>query len=124
MDDNNENLEKSIRLITDEKITRAELKKVAEQRFGDLVKAVVDVEKKIMAIGGELHADEELLLLERGSKQTDLWGINLYPDVPEDQMVEFDSMINVRPTQGNRSRNVDDENMRKKIIEIINILIE
>ncbi|MEK7512011.1 MAG: DUF5674 family protein [Patescibacteria group bacterium] len=124
MDDNNENLEKSIRLITDEKITRAELKKVAEQRFGDLVKAVVDVEKKIMAIGGELHADEELLLLERGSKQTDLWGINLYPDVPEDQMVEFDSMINVRPTQGNRSRNVDDENMRKKIIEIINILVE
>ncbi len=66
--------------------------------FGDLVKAVVDVERNIMALGGELHADEEALLLDDGSLQPHLWGINLYPSEYGDAgWLEFDSMINVRP---------------------------
>ncbi|MBI5077457.1 hypothetical protein HZB94_03690 [Candidatus Falkowbacteria bacterium] len=108
-----------------EKISRTELKKIAELRFGDLVKAVVDAEKKIMAIGGELHSDEEgLLIIVQGSRQQDLWGINLYPDRSAEEMVEFDSMINIRPNQGNRSRGVDDENIRKAIMEIVMNLVE
>ena len=111
-----------IKIITD-KISLPELKKKAEERFGDMVKAVVDLEKGIMAIGGEMHADEEALLLENGSKQENLWGINLYPENKWDDFVEFDSMINIRPRQGNRSRGVEDEVTRKKILEVVNKLV-
>ncbi len=102
-------------------ITLAELAILANERFGDLVKAVVDVEQETMAVGCELHVDAEELLLKRGSLQKDLWGINLYPDAygDDERFVEFDSMINLRPGQGNRSRGVEDPGTRKKIIEII-----
>lgn len=111
-----------ISLIT-EPITREWLKTIAAQRFGDLVKAVVDVETGIMAVGGELHADEEAFLLEQGSKQTNLWGINIYPDLSNREMVEFDSVINVRPSQNNRSRSIEDEKIKAKILEVINRLV-
>lgn len=111
-----------IRLI-ETSISKADLKKIALERFGDMVKAVVDVAKGIMAIGGELHADEEAFLLERGSTQSDLWGINLYPDQELPALVEFDSMINIRPSQGNRSRNVEDQAMREKILAIVTKLV-
>lgn len=113
----------NIRIIS-KLISRAELKKIAEEKFGDLVKGVVDIERKIMALGGELHADEEAVLLQNGSKQKDLWGINLYPDESGEDFVEFDSMINIRPGQGNRSRGVEDENVCKQILEIVNFLVE
>lgn len=105
-------------------ISLSELKQIAESRFGDLVKGVVDIEQKIMAIGGELHADEEARLLAQGSRQQNLWGINLYPDKTFPELVEFDSMINIRPSQNNRSQSVEDENIRKVIFEIVNGLIE
>ena len=105
-------------------ITKVELKEIAKERFGDLVKVVVDTEKGIMAIGGELHADEEAVLLENGSIQQNLWGINLYPDVQDDNWIEFDSMINVRPSQDNRSRGVDSEKIKQHIIEIVTKLIK
>lgn len=111
-----------IRLVKS-KITISELKAIAQERFGDLIKAVIDIERGVMAIGGELHADEEAVLLAQGSAQADLWGINLYLDQPRDQMIEFDSMINIRPSQGNRSRNVGDETIRLRVIEVINKLI-
>ena len=105
------------------KISIDELKIMAESRFGDLVKAVVDVEKKIMVIDAELHADQERVLLEDGSKQENLWGINLYPDDSDEDFIEFDSMINLRPSWGNRSRGVDDEQTQTKIRNIVNILV-
>ena len=91
--------------------------------FGNLVKAVIDVEKGIIAVDAELHADEEALLLENGSEQKNLWGINLYPELSGEDFIEFDSMINLRPSQGNRSRGVEDLEIQKKIIEIVNKLI-
>ena len=112
----------SIRVISD-KISIEELKKIAEERFGDMVKAVVDIELGVMAIGGDMHADEEAWLLGEGSKQENLWGINLYVERPLEERIEFDSIINVRPRQNNRSRSVDDPEIRKKIIEIVNNLI-
>jgi len=96
-----------------------ELKQMAVATFGNLVKAVVDVDREIIAVDAELHADLEALLLENGSKQKNLWGINLYPEMQGDDFVEFDSMINMRPSQGNRSRGIENEEMRKKIIEIV-----
>ena len=110
--------------LVESAITRDDLKRVAERRFGDMVKAVVDVELGIMAIGGELHADEEALLLSRQSKQSDLWGINLYPGVSGDDWLEFDSMINIRPSQNNRSRGVDDVGVQGKIRTIVSRLVK
>ena len=92
---------------------------MAAELFGNMVKAVVDVEKELLAVDAELHSDLEALLLENGSRQKNLWGINFYPEMKGDDFVEFDSMINMRPSQGNRSRYVDNPEMRKKIMEIV-----
>lgn len=110
--------------IVKESVSIRDLKDMAFNMFGNIVKAVIDVEKEIMAIDGELHADEEVLLLEDGSKQDNLWGINIYPDLPKKDRIEFDSMINLRPRLGNRTRSVDDPEIRNKIIEIVNKLIK
>ncbi len=110
--------------IVDNKISLEELKKLAEESFGDFVKAVVDIQNEIMVIGAELHADEEYLLLNDGSKQENLWGINIYPFNEFDKRIEFDSMINVRPRQNNRTRGVENPEIQAKIIEILNKLIQ
>ena len=107
-----------------EKISVVELKAMAEKMFGNLVKAVVDTEKEIMAVNAELHADEETLLLENGSKQENLWGINLYPELCGDDFVEFDSMINLRPAQGNRSRGIDDVKIQEKIKLVVRKIVK
>lgn len=104
--------------------SRARLTTIAAAQFGDMVKAVVDVQRGVMAIGGELHADEEAALIEDGSAQPHLWGINLYPAEAGDGWIEFDSMINVRPSQGNRSRNVEDETIRNQIRQVVAALVE
>ena len=109
---------RGMKIIT-EMLTFDELKKMAADTFGNMVKAVVDVERKSLAVDAELHSDLEALLLQDGSKQKNLWGINLYPEMQGNDFIEFDSMINIRPSQGNRSRGVDDEGLRKKIIEIV-----
>jgi len=112
-----------IQIIKD-KITRSELAHIAENQFGDMVKAVVDVEQKIMAIGGELHADEEAILHEKhDSKREDVWGINLYPKKPGEEWIEFNSMINIKPHLGNRSRGVENPETQEKIKEIVAKLI-
>jgi len=107
-----------MKIIT-ETSTIDELRELAKDIFVDMVKAVVDVERKVMAVNAELHSDLEALLLKNGSTQKDLWGINLYLDVSSGDFVEFDSMINVRPSQNNRSRGVEDEATRKKIIQLV-----
>jgi hypothetical protein len=88
-----------------------------------MVKAVVDMKLRLMAIGGELHADEETILLQQGSEQADLWGINIYPERSRSEWIEFDSMINIRPRQNNRSRYVEDAETRRLICEVVNSLI-
>ena len=107
-----------MKIIT-ESVTLNEIKTMAVATFGNLVKAVVDVERELIAVDAELHSDLEALLLEDGSKQKSLWGINLYPEIQGDDFVEFDSMINMRPSQGNRSCGVEDTELRKKIIGIV-----
>ena len=109
--------------IIKEKILIGELKEIAEKIFGNLVKAVVDTEKEIMAVDGELHSDLEVFLVENGSERKSIWGINIYPEIQGDDWIEFDSMINLKPQFGNKTRGVDDEAKRKKIIEILNKLI-
>lgn len=110
--------------IIERPIKKSKLVKLAKEQFGDLIKAVVDIEREILVIGGELHSDEEALLLEQGSKQKNLWGINLYPEKTGEELIEFDSIINLRPSQGNRSRDVNDPNVRLQIRKIIDNLVK
>jgi hypothetical protein len=110
--------------IIDSTLSLGDLKTMARNRFGNLVKAVVDVEREIMAVDGELHSDEEALLLENGSLQRNLWGINIYPELEENDWIEFDSIINIRPSQGNRSRGVDDPALKEKVIKIVLNLVK
>ncbi|PIT89983.1 hypothetical protein COU23_00965 [Candidatus Kuenenbacteria bacterium CG10_big_fil_rev_8_21_14_0_10_36_11] len=113
-----------MRIIRD-KISIDELKQMSAKMFGNLVKAVVDIEEAIMAVDADMHADQEKLLLENGSVQKNLWGINLYPEFfSQDEFIEFDSMINLRSWQNNRSRGVEDENIRKKIVEVVDKLVK
>jgi hypothetical protein len=109
--------------ILKQPIAKSDLAGLADVQFGDMVKAVVDVARGVMAIGAELHSDEEAALLDDGSRQTDLWGINLYPNESGDGWIEFDSMINVRPSQGNRSRDVEDQGQRDAIRRVVAALV-
>ena len=101
--------------ILHNQITRKELAEMAAGQFGEWIKAVVDIERGMVAIGGELHADIEAILLAAGSRQEDVWGINMYPNRQDEDWVEFNSMINVRPGQNNRSRGVENPEIREKI---------
>lgn len=111
-----------IRIVT-APVSIDELRSMAVEQFGDFVKAVVDIRRGVMAIGGELDADEEALLLEDGARQAALWGINLYPGRAPGELIEFDSMINIRPSQNNRSRGVEDPSVRRQIEDVVGRLI-
>jgi hypothetical protein len=111
-----------MKLIQD-KISINELKTMATGFFGNLVKAVVDVERRIMVVDAELHSDEEAFLVDNGSNQEDLWGINIYPEIDGDDFIEFDSMINLRPSFGNSTRGVDSPEIQAKIREILETLV-
>lgn len=110
-------------VIISEPISQARLTQMAAEPFGDMVKAVVDINQRLLALGGGLHADAEALLLAQGSMQADLWGINIYPEKPRSEWVEFDSMINIKPRLGNRSRGVEDTAVQQLILEIVDSLI-
>lgn len=110
--------------IVKEPIKKSEIMEIASKGFGEVVKAVVDIEQEIMAIGGELHSDEEVVLTEKeGSKRENTWGINIYPGKSEEEWIEFDSMINLKPHFGNKSRDVESVEVRDKIMKIIKKLI-
>lgn len=110
--------------IVYEKISLNELKTMSTKMYNQLVKAVVDIEKNIMVVDAELHADEENLLLENESDQKDLWGINIYPEkFGTKDFIEFDSMINIRPSWGNYSRGIENIDIQKNIINLVNKLV-
>ena len=104
-------------------IAMGDLAAMAPPGYLDMVKAVVDVERRVMAVGGELHADQETLLLDSGSAGKDVWGVNLYPGKPGEELIEFDAMINLRPSLGNRSRGIDDPEVRRRVAEVVRGLL-
>jgi len=111
------------KIILTKSITINQIKDLAKQRYGDMVKAVIDIEQELIAWGGDMYADEEEVLLEQGSEQRNLWGFNLYPDLNKDEWLEFDSMINIRPNQNNRSRTIEDPAIQAKITELVNRMV-
>lgn len=107
------------RATTTEPVTLDELREMAKERFGDMVKGVVDLRRELLLLDADMHADQEAELLADGSAQEDLWGINLYPDVDGTDWLEFDSLINLRPSFGNRSRGIDDPAIRAAIARLV-----
>ncbi len=112
-----------MKIIT-QPINHSDLSAMLPGYFGNMIKAVVDVKQGILGLDAELHADIEKEMLTQGSKQSDLWGINLYPEMDGEDFIEFDSLINIRPYQSNRSRDVEDPETRKRIIDIVQSLIQ
>ena len=109
--------------ILHQPISREELRVLAGNTFGDMIKCVADVRNGILAIDADLHADLERLLLENGSAQEDLWGFNLWMEEEGDEFIEFDSLINIRSWQGNPSRDVLDPERRAAIKRIVSQFI-
>jgi hypothetical protein len=97
--------------VLKQRATVPDIKNMLEQYEG-MIKIVVDIRRHILSGGGEMHADCESALLEDGSEQDDLWGANWYPD---EQRVEYESLINIRPRLGNRSILLQDDNLRKQV---------
>ena len=111
--------------IVKDYIEISELKKMSDDFSGVFVKSVVDIEKEIMAVDAELHADlMEFLMEKEKSEPKNIWGINLYPEKLGEDLVEFDSMVNIKPGLGNRTRGVDDSAMRERIVNIVKKLIK
>jgi len=109
--------------IVDRVIAKEELARLTQRFFGDMVELVVDVRRRVIAVGGELHADAERLLLEAGSQQADLWGANYYPGLGPEGCLEFTALINIRPARGNPSMEILDPAVRAVVQEIVFALV-
>ena len=105
-------------LILDQRVPARELRRLVAAPFGDMVKFVADVERRIIAIGGQMHADREHRLLDEGSRQGDLWGGNYYPGRGPEGCIEYTSFINIRPAQENRGMEVEDADLRAAVRDL------
>ena len=110
-------------IVRSGRIDPAELRRLVDEVFEDMVKYVVDVERGLAAVGGVMHADGEQVLLEDGSRQADLWGANYYPGRGPSECIEFTSLINIRPAVGNRSMEIQDQGVRDRVRELTLALI-
>ena len=114
-----------IKIVSDQ-ISTEEIRELAQEFYVNMIKGVVDIEKEVIALGGEYHMDANVFLLEKGSKQENVWGFNIHLHKQKDseEWIEYTSLINIRPNQGNRSMEIQDEDIRQKIKEILNKLIK
>jgi hypothetical protein len=110
-------------VILHDKISQNQLKQLCEVHFGTWVKFVADINKEILAVGGELHADGEAQLIESGSDQPDLWGGNFYPWKEPDERLEFTSFINIRPVDENTGMEVMEPKTREKIKDLAELFL-
>ncbi len=101
--------------IIQQKLSSAELTELCRAHFDTMVKFVVDIQQERMAVGGEMHADAEAMLLAQGSRQSDLWGGNFYPWNAPEQRLEFTSFINIRPSDDNAAMEVLNPEIRSKM---------
>ena len=107
-------------LIIRKQTKLSEIKEMRDE-FEDFIKLAVDLEREILAGGGELHSDCEQALLLDGSKQEHVWGGDWFPDIQE---VGFESLINIRPRQGNRGLELQLPELRQKFEAIVRCLLE
>jgi hypothetical protein len=110
-------------IVLRERIGAETLGRIVRETFTDMAKYVADIERGVIAIGGQLHADAEQVLLDSGSNQQDLWGANYYPGRGPEACIEFTSLINIRPAEGNPGMIVQDEAVRERIRRLTYALI-
>ncbi len=111
--------------IVKERISNRELREFLDHPFPEMVKCVVDIEEEIVALGGELHADaEQLLLEEEECSQRNIWGANVYPDATPDKKIDYTALINIRPSQNNRAMEVQDSEIRDRMKSVLHKLLE
>ncbi len=110
-------------ILRNQRIEPAELRRLVDLFFEDMVKCVVDVERGVVAVGGEMHADAEQALLDDGSRQRDLWGANYFPGRGPEECIEYTALINIRPAQGNRSMEIQDRAVRERVRQLTVALI-
>lgn len=110
--------------IVEDKISLEELREIAQEFYETMLKGVVDIKKEIVVFGGEYHADANEIILENGSRQSDVWGFNIYFDRPRDSWIEYISMINIRPQAGNMEMEIQDKDIKDKMKTIINSKIK
>lgn len=108
-----------IKIVT-EIISRDEIVALAHAWYGDMIKGAVDVEKEILALGGEYHMDANVRLVEHGSVQRAIWGFNIHLNRPREEWIECTSLINIRPAQSNRGMLIEEPKLQEKMREIIN----
>ncbi|MDP2789259.1 MAG: DUF5674 family protein [bacterium] len=101
------------------KISTEEVKKLADFWYGTMIKGAVDIEGGRVALGGDYHIEGSELLTSAGSKFEDIWGFNIRFEENKDGVLEFDSMVNIKPNFGNRSRSISNEKVIKKATEVI-----
>lgn len=106
-------------VVVEDRLAPTELRRLCDAFFGDMVKVVVDVERGIVAVGGELHADGEAVLLETGSRPEAVWGANYYPGRGPEHCVDFTALINIRPAHGNRAMEILDPDVRQRVRDVI-----
>jgi hypothetical protein len=109
--------------IIREPVTIAEVQKLAKEIYGDMVKGVADVEREVIALGGEYHIDANAKLIKAGSSQNDLWGFNIHVKRDGEDWIECTSLINIRPQEGNRGMLISDQSLVKRIRTIVEGLI-
>lgn len=109
--------------IIKKKISKDEIKEIAEESFGKMFKIVVDIERKILAAGGELHADSIEPLLDDGSEAKNLWGANFYLFKKPEKRIKYNALINIRPERNNRKMEIEDKEIREKVKQVAEDLL-
>ena len=109
--------------IINEPQSKPELRELCVAHFKTFVKFVVDIKQGIMAVGGELHADGEALLIEQGSNQSNLWGANFYPDKTPLERLEYTALINIRPRDNNFEMEISEPAIQSKVKELAEQLL-
>lgn len=102
-------------LTVREPVSRDALLALAKEWHGTLVKGVADVKSGQVALGGEWHMDANARLIAEGSEQKNLWGFNIYPKESGGAAIEYVSLINIRPAQGNRGMEIASEETRAEV---------
>jgi hypothetical protein len=106
-------------IIVQDSVPLDDVKKLALEWYGSMIKGVVDIEREIIALGGEFHMDANQVLMDDGSAQSDVWGFNLEFSEPRERWIVYRSLINIRPALGNRSMFVIDPRLQEKMRDII-----
>jgi len=111
-------------LIVRDAVDQKTLEALAGEWHDDMVKGVADINRGVIALGGEWHMDANNVLLADGSKQEDVWGFNIYPNESGEDAIEYISLINIRPLQGNTEMEIKDETLRARILGIVKEMLQ